>query len=63
MRHDTRVRDDEQVMSRGKIFSNHEVTPELERIVRAIRAELRGLFKNNTEVRQSVIVLRRDPPY
>jgi hypothetical protein len=53
-------------ISRGKIFPRTDGpghTPELYQLSQAIAAELYRRFPDNADIRDSMVVLRREPPY
>lgn len=62
-RYDLVMENAPELISRGKIFPDPVLTPELYRLGQLIAEELHRLFPNNPDVIDSMIVLRREPPY
>jgi hypothetical protein len=65
-RYDTVMEHDPAQISRGKIFPRIDgpgFTPELYELSQAIAAELARRFPGNTDILDSMVVLRREPPY
>jgi hypothetical protein len=65
-RYDVIMENDPGQISRGKIFPRADrpgYTPELYWLSDAVAAELARRFPGNEDVKDSIVVLRREPPY